>query len=683
MVGHKGRYGLCARGAAASVGASLLVAVIAGWWLFAGIAPAAAAPGSPGRQLGSEGPVPGPGRPGLTVPPVEVPGLGSSGAGVGQEPALQTGLGAEPGPAYWLAGSDGGVFPFGRGAYEGGMAGRAHNAALRGLAVTPSGTGYWLAGADGGVFAFGDAKWMGAVASRQSRGAVVAITSTPTGRGYWLADADGGVFAFGDAPFLGAVATLPLAAPIVALAATPSGHGYWLAGADGGVFAFGDAPFLGRVASPGGLAAPVVGLAATPTGRGYWLAGADGGVFAFGDAVYAGGIVDRPHLAPVVGVARTRSGRGYWLAGADGGVFAFGDAVYLGSIGGTRLAGPVAAIASGDGIAVPANPKVPASIIGFDVSWPQCNTRVPAPPYGFAVVGLNDGDLFSANPCLRGQWDWARTFGSFGAVYVNTDAPATAAEFAQFARGVVANCGPNTGCTLDRWGRAGARDALTTAAAAGVDAPFWWLDVETGNEWLPDPAANAVVLRAMIDELSHAGKHVGIYSTTRMWSIIAGAYAPHLPVWVPGAPPQDAQGYCAGHGFGGGPTWMVQTGDGEFDVDVLCAGMTPTVGQSFAAPKPVYVPVYGSARQAPSFGTGGTGQGAWADRGWGDAEARVSRALAVLAWGPHRAHPHGSVPGAIAIGLATLLLSAALFVAHQLLGLRSALRGASGRRGSA
>ena len=504
-------------------------------------------------------------------------------------PAPGAASGAEahrPGPAYWLVGGDGGVFPFGRGAFEGGMATRATNAPVIAAAVTRTGLGYWLAAADGGVFAFGDAKWKGSLPSGSLRGTVVGIAAMSDGSGYWLAGADGGVFAFGAAGYLGGLAGKPLSAPVVGIAASPSGKGYWLTGADGAVYAFGDAKYLGGVGNQQ-LQGPITGIASTVSGRGYWLAGSDGGVYGFGDAPYLGSLSGRPH-STIVGIARTTTGGGYWLAGSDGGVFGFGEAGYFGSVSGSRLNRGIVAITAGDGIAIPHAPTAPAVATGFDISWPQCGGIQPSPPYGFGVVGITDGHLFSANPCLAEQWRWATSNGSFASVYVNTNAP-TADEWASFAGRDARVCGANAGCLLDLWGRAGARQAL--AEARKMPAPFWWLDVETGNEWLPDTAANAVVLRGMIDELQKAGKRVGIYSTARQWGIIMGGYAPGLPTWVPGAPTDNPAEYCTGHSFGGGPTWMTQA-LGTYDDDVLCPAGMQTYRVAFAAPAPAIVPEY-------------------------------------------------------------------------------------------
>jgi hypothetical protein len=537
------------------------------------------------------------------------------------------------GPGYWLFGGDGGVFPFGRGAYAGGLATRPTNAPVVGGAVSPGGLGYWLAAADGGVFAFGSAPYAGGMVGR-AHAPITAIAPTPDGRGYWLVARDGGVFAFGNASWFGSLSGRPHA-PIVSMAATPDGAGYWLAATDGAVYAFGDAAYLGGLAGRS-LGGAIVAL--VPSGStGYWLAGSDGGVYAFGDAAWLGSLSDRPH-APIVGMARLPNGPGYWLVGTDGGVFGFGEAGFFGSVGASRLNRGIVGIASGDGIAVPHAPAWPFSTAGFDISWPQCGRVRPAPPYGFGVVGITGGHLFSANPCLSEQWDWARTYGSFAAVYVNTNAP-DAAGWLAYALGPARRCGGNAGCVLDLWGRRGADEAMR--AAHGISAPLWWLDVETGNQWLPDTAANAVVLRAVIDELQRAGHRVGIYSTAYQWAAIAGSFAPGLPTWAAGAPPEAPDGFCAAHSFAGGPTWMSQSGDANFDTDHLCAAGLAAYREAFAPPLPLPVPRYVAVtpqpkRAPPTFPPPPAPARA--------APAIVTRAPATIAAPPMRLAHHSSAP---------------------------------------
>src|SRR5579883_94462 len=131
--------------------------------------------------------------------------------------------------------------------------------AIVGMAPTASGKGYWLAASDGGVYPFGDAKGHGSAVGRLHGAAVVGIAATPSGNGYWLVGADGSVYPFGDAKGRGSMTGHRLDAPVVGIAASPSGDGYWLVGGDGGLFNFGDARFLGSLA--GKPHAPIVAFA--------------------------------------------------------------------------------------------------------------------------------------------------------------------------------------------------------------------------------------------------------------------------------------------------------------------------------------------------------------------------------------------------------------------------------------
>ena len=476
------------------------------------------------------------------------------------------------------------------------------------------GPAYWLAGADGGVFSFADGTYAGGLAGRSLNRPVVAVAATPDGGGYWLAGADGGVFAFGDAPFFGGLAGARLNAPITGMAATPDGGGYWLAAADGGVFAFGDAPFFGGL-SGARLNAPVRGMAARPDGSGYWLAGADGGVFSFGRAPFMGGLSGQPLKGRVVGVTSTWDGAGYWLVGADGGVFSFGDAGSYGSLGGATLNSPVVAMAAQLAPArAEGSPRLLGST-GFDISWPQCPGQLPG-THAFGIVGVTGGQAFTVNPCLATEFQWARS-GAGAAIYVNLSplAPGTP----QAMLGPAGICALiDITCQASNYGANGILRALAASRPGGGDrAPIWWLDVETENQWPADPAVNRAVVRGAIDELTALGRQAGVYSTPYQWKQIVGDFRPGVPAWVAGADDMaTAAAWCADAAkrFTGGPVWLVQTLPGRFDEDLACPAAVARSEALFAydAPPPVPLVTPGSISPvgppAPDASSGGAGR---------------------------------------------------------------------------
>jgi N-acetylmuramoyl-L-alanine amidase-like protein len=236
-----------------------------------------------------------------------------------------------PTSGYWTATADGRVLPFGSASSAGSMSGSALNAAIVGMAGTPSGEGYWLLGSDGGIFSFGDARFYGSTGNLKLNKPVVRMAPTPSGKGYWLVATDGGIFSFGDARFYGSTGGMKLNKPVVGMAPTPKGRGYWLVASDGGIFAFGDAVFYG---STGALTLnkPVVSMAPNPSGKGYWLVAADGGLFAFGVPYYGSVAAAKPEkYSGAVQMRATSNGKGYYIADANGGIAVFGDARFLGA----------------------------------------------------------------------------------------------------------------------------------------------------------------------------------------------------------------------------------------------------------------------------------------------------------------------------------------------------------------
>jgi hypothetical protein len=200
-------------------------------------------------------------------------------------------------------------------------------------------TGYWVAASDGNVFPFGGAPSCGSLVQTRLTQPIVGMAGLRT-PGYWLVASDGGIFSFGTARFHGSTGAMHLNRPVVGMAPTRSGRGYWLVASDGGIFTFGDARFYGSTGAMH-LNRPVVGMAATPSGRGYWLVASDGGIFTFGDARFRGSTGNLSLVSPVVGM--TSSDRnGYWLVAGDGGVFTFGVQFHGSAAGLTAGAAAVA-----------------------------------------------------------------------------------------------------------------------------------------------------------------------------------------------------------------------------------------------------------------------------------------------------------------------------------------------------
>jgi polyvinyl alcohol dehydrogenase (cytochrome) len=241
---------------------------------------------------------------------------------------------------YWVAATDGNVFPFGSAPSCGSLSGVPLAQPIVGMAgrTTP---GYWMVARDGGIFSFGTAVFHGSMGGLHLNQPIVGMTPTATGNGYWLVASDGGIFSFGDATFHGSMGGLHLNQPVVGMAATPSGKGYWLVARDGGIFSFGDATFHG---SMGGLHLnqPMVGMAQSPTGHGYWTVASDGGVFSFGDARFRGSTGNIRLVSPIVGMEAQADG--YRFVAGDGGVFTFGPP-FSGSAAGLTSAAPAVAMA--------------------------------------------------------------------------------------------------------------------------------------------------------------------------------------------------------------------------------------------------------------------------------------------------------------------------------------------------
>jgi hypothetical protein len=229
--------------------------------------------------------------------------------------------------------------------------------------------------------------------------------------------------------------------------------------------------------------------------------------------------------------------------------------------------------------------------IGYDVSYPQCTGALPT-NVAFGIVGVNDGIVYSPNPCLADELLWAETSASseHGQLYANTANPGPAvSSYWPLGQASPKSCDPadpdSDACNYD-YGWNAAADSYRTAVDAynvnlgtsDVSTPWattWWLDVETANSWRTDTAKNVAALQGAVDYLLQQKNvaSVGFYSTPSMWDTITGGttvFSGHAG-WVAGARTlRAATRNCAAASFTGGTMAMAQYFAGGFDADLPC-----------------------------------------------------------------------------------------------------------------
>jgi hypothetical protein len=227
---------------------------------------------------------------------------------------------------------------------------------------------------------------------------------------------------------------------------------------------------------------------------------------------------------------------------------------------------------------------------GYDVSYPQCGGPLPTNVL-FAIVGVNDGIVYSANPCLGTQVSWAEQYEQTAVLYANTADPGpalsshwptgqTSPQVCDAANTDSASCSYDYG-----WNAAAdsyldavkAYVALGKAPSGSTQTPRpneWWLDVETANSWEQNTTNNVAELQGEVAYLQSQGvAAIGFYSSSSDWQTITGgttAFAA-LPSWRPGAGSQaGAQSYCGTGGVTGGPLEYSQYASAGYDADVRC-----------------------------------------------------------------------------------------------------------------
>jgi hypothetical protein len=240
---------------------------------------------------------------------------------------------------------------------------------------------------------------------------------------------------------------------------------------------------------------------------------------------------------------------------------------------------------------------------GYDVSYPQCGQALPSSPL-FGIVGVNNGILYSTNPCVGPELSWAQGAANRApAFYANTADPGPAYS-SHWPTGQVSPqaCDPtannSTACSFD-YGWNGAQNSFAvavraeqqangtswpTATTAAAQAP-WWLDVETANSWqtlesaygqTAGSRANDIgALDGAVAYLHSVGvAQVGLYSTSYQWTQVTGGTGSHFvadPDWVAGYGTQtSAQTGCSTGGFAGGGVRLTQYPSNGFDADYAC-----------------------------------------------------------------------------------------------------------------
>jgi hypothetical protein len=204
---------------------------------------------------------------------------------------------------------------------------------------------------------------------------------------------------------------------------------------------------------------------------------------------------------------------------------------------------------------------------GVDVSYPNCSTAIPNVSFG--VVGLNGGIVYSHNTCA------AKEAGNFSnlSLYVNTglNNSASSSYYTQAQVG----CNGDVMCAAYNYGYNAGKDAVNYALSQGLHSSKWWLDVETMNTWSSDPAQNQKSLQGEYDAIAATGATtIGAYSTSAQWQTITANWQNNWPSWgaTTWTTPKQAQAYCTGHQFTGGPSLLMQykSKQSKLDQDVAC-----------------------------------------------------------------------------------------------------------------
>jgi GH25 family lysozyme M1 (1,4-beta-N-acetylmuramidase) len=198
---------------------------------------------------------------------------------------------------------------------------------------------------------------------------------------------------------------------------------------------------------------------------------------------------------------------------------------------------------------------------GYDVSFPQCGQQLSDASVGFAIIGVNYGRPFTANPCFATQWQWARTHDAV-AVYINVSDPGSGTARQRGTR-IVED-------VIDRLPK----------NDVSMGTPVW-LDIERDNSWT-NSQRSVEVIQTVVTGLAKAGYPVGIYAAPTHWLEIAFNARVKIPVWLAlgyysstAKGVADAKLACEESAFGDRPPAIVQfvSGDGTSrrDRNIMCS----------------------------------------------------------------------------------------------------------------
>jgi hypothetical protein len=164
--------------------------------------------------------------------------------------------------------------------------------------------------------------------------------------------------------------------------------------------------------------------------------------------------------------------------------------------------------------------------LGFDVSWPNCDTPIPEEAK-FGIVGVNGGSPFEINPCLVQEVEHFKSKPL--SLYVNSSYPGSGAAHAPEPLPIPCPVKPEL-CTAYEWGYVSGKHDAETAKSQNVHSLEWWIDVETQNAWRGNVHEHRTVLLAMTDAIRtyvsqnegvNAGDiYIGFYSKRILWDRI-------------------------------------------------------------------------------------------------------------------------------------------------------------------